>query len=390
MISFVEGLKLIQQHALDVSPQMRSALDAVGLPLARDVIAPIDLPPFANSAVDGFAVNSGYAAAHTSLPIMAEVRACAQDALAMPADKTIAIMTGAPVPHGADAVVMKEDVLIINGVAHIQAPVVHNNNIRFRGEDCQQGEIIARKNSIVTPALVGVFHALGLSHVVVAKPPRIRIISTGDELVDAGQPLAFGQVYYLMGPMLTAQCRAVGITDVVVERVADDKEAIALAIARARDADIVLITGGMSKGEYDLVRPALSSQGVEELFYQGAWRPGKPLYFGRRGTQRFFGLPGNPVAAFVCFHVFVRALLMGSSLRLKTGIMKADFVKKTGFTMFARAVVDETQAISVLPAQGSHQIVSLSRANALAVLHDERTLIKAGEIASYFELVGRL
>lgn len=387
MISFVEGLKLIQRHALDVSPQMRSALDAVGLPLARDVIAPIDLPPFDNSAVDGFAVNSNYAAAHTSLPIMAEMRACAQAAVVMPANNAIAIMTGAPVPHGADSVVMKEDVLATKGIAHIQASVVHNDNIRFRGEDCQQGDIIARKNSIVTPALVGVLHALGMSHIEVAKPPCIHIISTGDELVDAGQPLGFGQVYYLMGPMLTAQCRALGITDVVAERVADDQQAITDAIVRAKEADIVLITGGMSKGEYDLVRPALSSQGVEEIFYQGAWRPGKPLYFGRRGTQRFFGLPGNPVAAFVCFHVFVRPLLMGVGPQLKTGIMKADFVKKPGFTMFARAVVDETQAISVLPAQGSHQIVSLSRANALAVLPEAQSLIRAGEIVRYFELV---
>jgi molybdopterin molybdotransferase len=389
MISFEQAMKLIADHPLVLSVESRPCGEALGLTLARDVIAPIDLPPFDNSAVDGFALNCASLRDTGVLPIMAEVRAQAQHKISLPHTMTAKIMTGAPVPDEADAVVMKEDVTVVDGRAHIHVQVSPHDNVRFRGEDIRASELVATRNTIVSPQLIGVFHGLGMSHIDVIRPPRVHVISTGDELIDAGVNLQFGQVYYLIGPMLTAQCQSLGIQEITVERVGDNQEVIRQALDRALHADIILLSGGMSKGDYDLVRPALAACGVEEIFYQGAWRPGKPLYFGRRGSQRIFGLPGNPVAAFVGFHIFVRPLIFKALNRVqglapKTGIMAADFTKKPGFTLFARALIGDHGEIAMLPGQGSHQVVSLSKAHALALLPEHASTIKAGEVVRYY------
>lgn len=384
MISYPQALSLIHDHPLNLHKEVRPCLDALGQRLAADIVAPINLPPFATSAVDGFALGDG--SLSDALMIQGEVKAGSQESIAIKYGHAVRIMTGAPLPHGTHAVVMKEHVREERGLLRLNTTPQRHDNIRWQGEDIEQGERVAQQGDVVTPSLIGALHALGIKNIEVYKPPALSIVSTGDELVDAGQDLKPGQVYYLMGPMLKAQASMMGITDTTYTRVQDRLDDIRGAIKNALEKDVVLITGGMSKGEYDLVRPALYDLGVEEIFYEGLWRPGKPLWFGKLGDKKIFGLPGNPVAACVCFHVFVRPLLVGIKATLQRGVMKEDYQKKQGFTFFARAFVDESHEVSIVKGQGSHQIVSLSRANALAVIPEDISLIRAGELVWYYSL----
>lgn len=390
MISFNEGQSLISEHPIPLDNVDIDVRDALLRVVAVDVFAPIDLPPFDNSAVDGYAVLSNSLQKSFSLPVIKTMRAEKQFPQALPPNMAISIMTGAPLPTGADAVAMKEDVVLLNGYAHFEKPIIPKDNVRYRGEDIERGAQVLSAGTVVTPSIIGLLCGLGIERIKVFRAPSIRIISTGDELQQAGQPLNFGQVYYLMGPMLKAQCQAFSLHDVAYDIVADDTLAIIQAINRFADADIILLTGGMSQGDYDLVRSALHCCQVEDIFYRGAWRPGKPLYFGKRGNTRIFGLPGNPVAAFVSFHAFVRPLIHASMRRgreaLRSAVAKNDLVKKPGITFFARAKVNEDNELAFLTGQGSHQIMSLSQANGLCLVPEDQAIVKTGEIVNYYAI----
>lgn len=389
MISFEAALALIESCNLELVTQSLKTIDSLGLVLAQDLVAPINLPPFDNSAVDGFAVNSANLA--DALPFGDSIRAVGQKRRVLPKETTIKIMTGAPMPLLADAVVMKEDATIIDNRVYFHKPVVPKDNVRFMGEDVKKGQVVATAGSMITPQMIGLFYGLGIENIPVFKPPSISILCTGDELTKAGQPLEFGQVYYLVGPMLKAQCQTLGIASVSHQVVSDDQGAIIGAINSASEANIILVCGGMSKGEYDLVRLALSHCQVKEIFYQGAWRPGKPLYFGYKDKTFFFGLPGNPVAAYVCFHIFVKALILKAMRasflnKPKDAILTADFHKKNGFTIFARGCVNENNQLEVLSGQGSHQIYHLSQANALGLMPAPAAIVKRGELVKYWAI----
>ncbi|HXW53185.1 MAG TPA: molybdopterin molybdotransferase MoeA [Myxococcota bacterium] len=391
MISYEAALELIRSEHLGLSARAISCTSALNRVLATDIVAPIDLPPFDNSAVDGFAVKAATAQVGKCLPVMGSLRAATQTRTVLPEGFSAKIMTGAPIPMGADAVVMKEHVAEAADGITVNIAVAPNDNIRFHGEDIKKGHLVCPAGSLVSPHLMGALCGLGIDRVLVYEPPKIRIVSTGDELVCAPTSLSFGQVYYLVGPMLAAQCQQLGIKDVEFCLVKDDQRAVGAAIEMASDADIVLVTGGMSKGDYDFAYLALKQSEVGEIFYQGAWRPGKPLFFGERQGSYFFGLPGNPVAAFICFHVFVRPLIFQAmnamsqcaTLQAKLG---EDFTKKPGITVFAGAILNEENQLVVQKNQGSHQIFNLSLAKALAVLPDGKGLVKASELIHYFPL----
>lgn len=395
MISFDEAKHLIKSEKLLITTEKIACHEALYRIVAEDIFAPIDLPPFDNSAVDGYAVDSNTFDNSLSWPICFSVQAGVQDeALTLPLAHVAKIMTGAPVPKGADAVIMKEDVHWQNGLVFAQKAVKAKDHIRFRGEDIGKYELAVPKGHKVCPRTMGLLHALGVSRVLALRPPCIAIISTGNELSIAPSELKYGQVYYLMGPMLRAQCHELGISTVTTTMVPDDLLSIIKAIEDARDADIVLLTGGMSKGDHDLGRLAFKQCGVEQIFFEGAWRPGKPLYFGKKNKTVFFGLPGNPNAAFVCFHVFVRPFIrqaLGQEFDedLPFASLSQDFLKKPEFTIFALAKHGHQQQLCPSSSQGSHQINSLCKASALAVLPQGKAIVKAGHIVHYYPLESR-
>jgi molybdopterin molybdotransferase len=389
MISLEAALTLMRENGLDLATKLVSTSSALLCILAEDLYASMDLPPFDNSAVDGFALDCHSLSDTRILKTSSFIRAVGQNPQELLARSAIKITTGAPIPLGANAVAMKEDIELIYDGAHFLRPVHMGDHIRYRGEDIKAGEKIASVGAKVTPQLIGALYGFGIGKIRIFCPPKIRIISTGDELAEIGRSLQFGEGYYLVGPMLEAQCRLLGIDDVSSVLVGDDVDAIHNAIIEASCADIVLLTGGISKGDYDLVRPALARAGVFELFYQGLWRPGKPLYCGRNQRVRFFGLPGNPVAVFVCFFVFVRQLILWG-MKVKdschSGVLMADFQKKAGITVFARAFVNENNELAMLDGQGSHQIYHLSKANALCVLPSEQSIVKAKTVLQYYPI----
>lgn len=390
MNSFEQAIALIAMNPLHLEVCEVLVAKARGFELAVDVSAPMDNPPFSNAAVDGFAVRVQELALKKPLALAHTLRAAEQKPWRLPKKTCAAIMTGAPLPYDADAVIMKEDATLFEGlVSFAKVPALHEN-IRFAGEDIKKGMKIASKGQILQPQHLGLLLALGIDRIKVFKKPRVAIIATGDELVMAPKPLRFGEVYFFVGPMLQAQCEARGIEEVTLMRVPDEAKAIERAINTALDAELVLISGGMSKGDRDLVVPALKNCGVEQVFYQGLWRPGKPLFFGTKGRARIFGLPGNPVASFVCFRIFVEALLArspnSSSLATRQAILTEDVEKKTEFTFFARAFVNDRFELRLLEAQGSHQMGGLCQANALCHLEAGRAIVKAQEAVKYYAL----
>jgi molybdopterin molybdotransferase len=389
MIDFHDAMQLIRNEQIILEPANLPLVNALKKRLAKNIFASIDLPPFDNSAVDGYAIDSRKCAYKmpTTLPILAKGQAL----LALGDKMAAPIMTGAPLPLYADAVIMKEEVTKDQGHIHLRRLVSNNENVRRRGEDIRKGQLVFQEGAKITPQLIGVLAALGFSEIPVFRSPKIAIIATGDELVKAGQALELGEVYYMIGAMLQAQCRLLGIDDVLDQIVIDDIRAIEQAINDAADADVILVSGGMSLGDKDLVPKVLKGIGVKEIFYQGAWRPGKPLFFGCKNKTYFFGLPGNPVAAFVCFQIFVRALLFLSMkvqdiMPVKTAVLLKPFLKAPGMTFFPRGQVNKDNELTLVLQQGSHQIYSLSLSNALAVIDREKGLVKAGELINYFPL----
>jgi molybdopterin molybdotransferase len=389
MIAFSDAMQLIKNHALlPVAERVKTA-QALNRHLFADIFAPIALPPFDNSAVDGFALRAADVEIGKALALERSIRAVSQNQHHLTHKSCAKIMTGAPLPLGADAVVMKEDANDYGDHVIFLAKPAASSHIRLRGEDINCGEKVAKKGQKISPQVIGCLLALGIDEIDVIKNPSVKIICTGDELVMPPKSLDFGQVYFMVGSMLKAQCQELGIYDVSVELVADDQHKISKAIKDAQGADLILISGGMSKGEHDFVRPALSSCGIEEIFCEGAWRPGKPLFFGRKDKSRVFGLPGNPVASFVCFRVFVQQVLSllnnNYYMERKKACLLTNFTKKTDFTIFARANVINSN-ISILDGQGSHQIYSLSQANALCILEGNKPDFKSGDYIYYYPI----
>lgn len=391
MISFDEAKSLILNQHLFLEIEEVKVTNALHRMLAQDVFSLIDQPPFDNSAVDGFAINRKSLPSCLNLPVSSQIRAKSQNSLFLPIGTAARIMTGALMPAGADAVVMLEDATIKKNLVGFKKKVVQGENVRKRGEDIEQGACLAKRFDFITPQLIGALLGSGIDKISVFKTPKIKILCTGDELVDAPNPLMLGQVYFLVGPMLAAQCSRMGISDVSIKKVNDRTDSIVEQIKNSFDADILLITGGISRGDYDFVRQALACCDVEEIFYKGKWRPGKPLFFGKRKKTFVFGLPGNPVSSFVCFEMFVKPLIAGAFainkiINPRLGFLSDDFIKKQGFTIFSRAIVNENNMLSLLPGQGSHQVFSLSKANALCVMPANAVIVKKNQQVTYYPI----
>lgn len=294
--------------------------------LADAVMAPLDVPGFDNSAMDGYALRVADLGAGP-LPVSQRV-AAGQTAAALQPGTVARIFTGAPVPAGADAVVMQEQCeLLADGQVHIAATVTAGQNVRQRGEDMAAGSCVLEAGTRLRPQELGLLASLGLADVRVRRQPRVAVFFTGDELVEPGQPLGPGQIYNSNRYMVVALLQEAGcqVTDLGIVR--DALEATRTALREAAEAhDVVLTCGGVSVGEEDHVKAAVQAEGTLQL-WQIAIKPGKPLAWGRVGNAHFFGLPGNPVSSFVTFKVlvqpFLQALAGGQARPLRLQVKSA-------------------------------------------------------------------
>ena len=349
--------------------------EALGRVLARDVTAAGDVPPFPNSAMDGFAVIAGPAG--RTLAVVDESRAGRPAERAVGDGEAIRISTGAVVPDGATAVVRIEDAAETDGHVEVRVEARPGANLRGPGEDVRAGEVVLHAGSELGPAELGVAVSAGLAEVPCARRPKVAVLATGDELVPAGTPLAPGQIHNTNGISLAALATLVGGEVVVQGTVPDDRTATDVALSGALDAaDVLLVSGGVSVGPHDHVKPALVGLGVEERFWRVELKPGKPTWFGARDDRLVFGLPGNPVSALVTF-----ALFAAPALRALQGAPPLPARRRARLTEPVRRQPDREQAVRVgveersdgvfatpTGAQGSHRLSSMLGADALAMV----------------------
>jgi len=365
-------------------------LDALGLVLAEDVSADRDVPPFRNSAMDGYAVRADdVARAPAQLRVVGEVAAGGFPDRAIARGEAMRIMTGAPMPDGADTVVRVEDTDNRSDVVTITAATPKGLSVRQAGEDLRKGETILTSGTVVRAAEIGLLASVGKAMVRVFKRARVAVLSTGDEIVDADAPIARGQIRDANRYSLASAIRAAGAEPWVRGIVRDTPDALRAALREAMSADAIVTSGGVSVGDHDHLKPVLSELGSID-FWAIAIRPGRPLAFGelRDGERRvpIFGLPGNTVSSLLTFELFVRPALLRmqgrrnvTRPRTKARLLEpVDKIKSLRF--FARGIYDaDAGTVTTTGPQGSGILRSMSLANCLIDLAEGRERYEAGE-----------
>ena len=308
MVEESEALARILAQARPLEVTTVPLLEALGRFLAEPIRSTLRHPAFDNSVVDGYAIRL----ADGMLPrkIVGEQPAGHDRSLRVATGEAVRIFTGAPIPSDCDGVVMQEDVNLENGLLILREPIEPGENIRRAGADLAAGQLIGNAGAPVTPQLVGLLASQGLATVAVRRIPRVSVLSTGDELRQPGEPLATGEIYDSNGIMLAALLRPLGI-EAEVRHCRDHADLIAAEIRRALAiSDVLILSGGVSVGDHDHVKPALKAAGIDLDLWRIRMKPGKPLAFAHADGKLIFGLPGNPVASFVTFLVLLRPALL--------------------------------------------------------------------------------
>lgn len=392
MISADQALGVVLETLRPLPPEKVSLLDAVGRVLAEDVCAPRDLPPQHNSAMDGFAFLRGDPT-HTSggFRVVDDIPAGATGRRPLEAGECARIMTGAPLPEGADTVVPLEDTDGEGGAVVLRSWPERGANVRWAGEDVRKGALVIPSGAVVRPAEVGMLAALGRSFVAVHQRPRVAVLATGDEILDLDAPPDGGKIVNSNSYGVAAQIADAGGIPVILGIGKDDPEGLLEMLARAEGADAVVTTGGVSMGDRDYVKAVLARWGVEVQFWKVAIKPGKPVVFGRRGRTPVFGLPGNPVSAMVGFEEFVRPALrrlQGHSLLFRPVLdavlgEEAGAVRtKPGRMDFVRCRVEPTEGgflVVSVKRQSSGLLTTLVEANGLLVFPEDSTGAQPGD-----------
>jgi len=367
------------------------AIDEVGLDcaagriLARDAPADRDYPPLARSVRDGFAVRA--ADTPGQLLLIGEVRAGEVFRGELNSGETVEVMTGAPVPLGADAVVMVEHVTREDGGRRIGCPAAKRGQfVNPQGSEARNGEVVIPAGRRLDYSSVALLATIGAVRVLVFRKPTVAVLATGDEIVEPDQQPSDVQIRNSNVYSLVAQVARAGGEASILPVAKDEYEATRRAVERGLDADLLLLSGGVSAGKYDLVETVLADLGAEFFFDRVLIQPGQPLVFGRARGKFFFGLPGNPGSTMVTFELFGRTaleLLGGQSeslLPITLAPLEADFRHKPGLTRFLPASLSAGGVLRLIPSQGSSDVPALSRCNAFLVADAAREQWKAGEL----------
>lgn len=409
-LSFEDARHLVEEHAAQLRPrgkELVELLEGAGQVLAEPVVADRNFPPFARSMRDGFAVRAAdLAQLPATLELVGEIKAGARsDAIpALQPGQAAAIMTGAPAPLGADAVVMVEYTSQADGRVRIAKSVAVGDNIAPVASEAKRGERLLAPGARLDFAAIAVAASVGRSRLLVYSEPKVAILSTGDEIVDIDVPPAPTQIRNSNTYSLAAQVQAAGGEPVLLPIAPDEPARLRELIADGLESDLLLLAGGVSMGKYDLVEPVLAELQAEFFFTGAQIQPGKPVVFGRVPCGRgrlarelpaaspahvyFFGLPGNPVSTMVTFELFARPVLEALAglsprkLAFLRARLKSDIKTKTGLTRFLPAILSGefgNAEVELATWHGSGDVASMSRANCYIVISPDHDKIQAGE-----------
>ncbi|MCP4136246.1 MAG: molybdopterin molybdotransferase MoeA [bacterium] len=389
-----EAIKIMLDSIKPLNGEIVPVPESDGRIIYEDIISEIQVPPLNNSAMDGYALLSEESSAASkenpiTLTVIDEIQAGGEhEGKELLPGTAIRIMTGAPIPAGADSVIPVEDTSEEAGVVSIYKSLAVHENVRFAGEDIAVGQTVLRKGDKIRSADVGLLVSLNRSEVTVFKRPEIGIISTGDEIVDMGEEIQPGQIRNSNAYTLYAEIKKYNAVPHYLGIAKDTPEDSKAKFIKGLEFDMVITTGGVSMGKYDFVKDIMRDLGVEISIETLRMKPGKPLAFGTRGKTLFFGLPGNPVSTMVSFIQFVRPAIltfMGAGKIKKPevkAVLEGDIRKKAGRKNYIRAyftIKDNIFTVSTTGPQGSGILRSMSEANCLIILPEEVTSAAAGE-----------
>ncbi len=386
MITVEEAKRLITAHTVALPAANIALAEAAGKILAEDIVAPADFPPFAQSSMDGYAFSFEDWQPHKGLFIKGEVPAGAAKTEVLSPGTAVRIFTGAPVPPGADTVVMQEKISVDNGSLLIHDELLKKGaNVRAKGSEIKKDTTGLEKGQLLSPAAVGFIAGLGITSARVFRDPLVTIIITGNELQEPGTPLEYGQVYESNSYSLTAALRQAGITNINLVRSGDNLEELTgLLDSILEKSNLVLLTGGVSVGDYDFVLAAAERCKIDTLFYKIKQRPGKPLFFGKKADRLVFGLPGNPSSVLTCFYEYVLPALATLThrdlvLKIINAPLARAFTKTAPLTFFLKGWFNGN-TVRILDAQESYKLSSFARANCLVKMGEAITECREGEI----------
>lgn len=391
MIPVEEALDVVLEHASWLGAETVGLDDALARILNEDVASDVDMPPFDRSAMDGFALRADDCRVlPATLRVIGQVRAGEPPAVSVGTGEAVAIMTGAPLPRGADAVQQVEKTERRSDLVDVLAPVSAGMNVAPRGSEVRAGHRVLLRGTVIDPSVIAVLAAVGRSSLQVGRRPAVATLVTGDEIVDPSQTPSEAQIRNSNGPAIRAQALWAGAEHRSLGVVRDDAEAIARAVEKGLCADVLVVSGGVSEGAFDLVEGVFDRLGIDVLFRKVAIKPGAPLVFGRRGSTLVFGLPGNPVSAQVTFDVFVRPALLkmqGASCVSRPAITvqidgnaKNMSGRRAHLPAHARFESDGSVA-RLVPSRGSADIVAHAQANCLVVIDADRHAVRSGDRA---------
>jgi molybdopterin molybdotransferase len=393
LLTIEDARSRILERAQLLPTEMVAVADAAGRVLREPALARVDLPPFASSAMDGFALSASETPG--TLPVAYRIAAGEPAPGPLPPGTAAGIATGAAVPEGADAVVPVERLVDLGDRVEIPEAARPGQHVRPRGGDVREGDTAVALGTRLGPAQIGALAAAGVADVRCSVRPRVAVLATGNELRPAGEPLVHGQIYESNRAMIGAVLRSAGANVELLPVVEDDESAHRAALERGLEADVLVSSGGVSMGPHDLVRRVAADLGVEEVFWGVAVKPGKPLSFGVRGATLVFGLPGNPVSSLVGALVFVRPALLGRQgveridLDYDYGRTTASLARNPHRDEFVRAqrCLGETDVLlEPVSGQESHMIVRAASADALVHVPRGEGEIAAGAAVRFLSL----
>ena len=386
MIPVQDALNCVERNSFVLAPIEKNLIDALNYYLAEDIYAAIPMPPFSQSAMDGYAISGEF----KTYKVVDEIKAGDSKKSIIKKGEASRIFTGAMIPEGTTAIAKQEIVLLHdNNTIELIETVKVGTSIREQGEEIAVGDLVLETGVLINPAVIGLLSGFGVQKVKVFKKPKVSIVVTGNELVKPGEELILGKIYESNSFVLKSALNAIGINS-EIETVKDNYSATRSSIENAIDSsDLVIVTGGISVGDYDFVGEALNEIGVEQLFYKVNQKPGKPLFYGKKGDKTIFALPGNPAAVLTCFYMYVLPSIfkmMGNNksfIEKRTGILQHDYTKIGDRThlLKAREINGEVNAHNK---QSSAMLSSFVDANCLLHLPEDIQEFKKGEVVEIF------